>query len=97
MKTLLVFCDVEGPVAIEVPAQVDGSELDDCLGHRLSPAHSRTLHSVLDEILAGALDGATGDGPPLSQGLLQPSSVLDRRPMCSLPVRGDTFYPDLSS
>src|ERR1035438_2397157 len=60
MKALLVFCDVEGPVAIEVPAQVNGSELDDCLGHLLSPAHSRTLHSILDEILAGALDRATG-------------------------------------
>src|ERR1035441_3385865 len=67
MKALLIFCDVEGPVAIEVPAQVDGSELDDCLGHLLSPAHSRTLHPILDEILARALDGATGDGPALGK------------------------------
>src|ERR1039457_2487442 len=66
MKALLIFCDVEGRVAIEVPAQVDGSELDDGLGHLLSPAHSRTLHPILDEILAGALDGATGDGPALA-------------------------------
>src|SRR5260370_7949165 len=63
MKALLVFCDVEGPVAIEVPAQVDGSELDDCLCHLRSPAHAGTLHPILDEILARALDGATGDGP----------------------------------
>ena len=63
MKALLIFGDVEGPVAIEVPAQVDGSELDDRLCHLFSPAHSRTLHPILDEILARALDGTTGDGP----------------------------------
>jgi len=70
MKALLVFCDVERPVAIEVAAQVDGSELDDCLCHLLSPSHSRTLHSILDEILAGALDGTTGDGPSLGEVLV---------------------------
>jgi hypothetical protein len=70
MKALLFFFDVEGPVAIEVTTQVDGSELDDCLGHLLSPAHSRTLHSILDDILAGALDGATGDGPSLGEAFV---------------------------
>ena len=55
MKALLISCDVEGP------------ELDDGLGHLLSPTHSRTLHPVLDEILARALDGATGDGPALGE------------------------------
>src|SRR5579863_4058857 len=67
MKALLVFCDVEGPVTIKVPAQVDGSELDDGLGHLLSPAHSRTLHPIFDEVLARALDRATGDGPALGE------------------------------
>src|SRR5271165_1523029 len=67
MKALLVFCDVEGPVAIEVPAQVDGSELDDSLGHLFSPAHSRTLHPIFDEVLARALDRTTGDRPALGE------------------------------
>ena len=66
-EALLVFFDVEGPVAIKVPAQVDSSELDDGLGHLLSPAHSRTLHAILDEILACTLDGATGDRPTLGE------------------------------
>src|SRR5580704_14782814 len=67
MKALVIACDVEGPVAIEVPAQVDGSELDDYLRHLLSPAHSGTFHAVLDEIFARALDGSTGDGPALGE------------------------------
>ena len=67
MKALLIFGDVEGPVAIEVPAQVDGSELDDHLRHLLSSAHSRTLHPILDEILARTLDGATRYGPGLGE------------------------------
>src|SRR5271167_1303686 len=70
MKALLIFFDVEGPVAIEVPAQIDSSELDDDLGHLLSPTHSRTLHPILDEVLAGALDGATGDGPAVGKVLV---------------------------
>jgi hypothetical protein len=57
---LLVLFDVEGPVGVEVPAQIDGSELDDGLGHLLGPAHARTLHPILDEVLAGALDRAYG-------------------------------------
>ena len=67
MKALLSTGDVEGPVGIEVPTQVDGSELDDRPGHLLSPAHSRTLHPILDEIFACALDGATGDWPALGE------------------------------
>jgi hypothetical protein len=56
MKAMLVLCDVEGPVAIKALAQRDGSEVDDCLGH-LSPEHSRSLDTILDEILARTLDG----------------------------------------
>ena len=36
MKALLVFFDVGGPVGIKVAAQVDGSGLDDGLGHLFS-------------------------------------------------------------
>lgn len=63
----MVVFDVERPVAIKVPAQVDGSELDDGLGHRFSPAHSRALHAILDEVFASALDGPAGDGPAVGE------------------------------
>ena len=72
MKALLIFFDVEGPVAIEVPAQIDSSKLDDGFGHLLSPTYSRTLHPILDEVLAGAFDSATGDGPAVGEVLVMP-------------------------
>jgi hypothetical protein len=67
MEALLILFDVEGPVAIEVPAQVHGSELHDGLGHFLSPAHSRTLHPIFDEILADASTGPLAMGQPLAR------------------------------
>ena len=67
MNALLIFFDVEESVAIKVPAQIDGSELDDGLGHPLSPTHSRTLHPILNEVLACTLDRATGDGPAVGR------------------------------
>ena len=48
METLLVFLDVERPILIEVATEVYGSQLDDGLGHRFSPAHARSFHVVLD-------------------------------------------------
>ena len=59
---------VAGPGGIKVPAQVDGPELDDGLGHRLSPAHSQTLHPILDEVLACALDRAASSGRTTPKG-----------------------------
>lgn len=44
------------PVAIKIAAQANGSELDDGLGDAFGPAHSRTLHPILDQVLAHALD-----------------------------------------
>ena len=67
MEALLILCDVEGPIAVEVPAQVDGSELNDGLGHRFGPAHSGTLHSILDEVLASVFDRPAGDGPAVGK------------------------------
>src|SRR6266702_3814448 len=77
MDPLLIFFDVEGPVAIKIAAQVNGSELDDGLGDGLGPAHSRTLHPVLDQVLAGAFDRTTGNGPALGQVLViaHPSAI----------------------
>ena len=64
---MLVFFDVERPVGIKVTAQVNSSELEDGLGDGFGPAHSRTFHAILDEVLARALDRATGDGPAFGQ------------------------------
>src|SRR2546421_2480280 len=41
MQAFLVFLDVEGPILIEVAAEVYGPQLDDGLGHRFGPAHAR--------------------------------------------------------
>ena len=48
MKALLVFCDVEFPVSVEVPGEMNGSKLDDCLGHLLSPGPA-TLTDVAEQ------------------------------------------------
>jgi len=48
MEALLIFVNVERPVAIKIPAQVDSSELNDGLGHPLGPAHSRSFHPITE-------------------------------------------------
>ena len=53
VDSFLVFLDVERPGLIEVATEVSGSELDDGLGHSLGPAHARSLHAVLNQVLAG--------------------------------------------
>src|SRR5882724_1716167 len=70
MKAALVLLDMERPVGIKVSAEVDGSELDDGLGHVLCPAHTGSLHPVLDEVLACAFDRAAGDRPAVSEILV---------------------------
>ena len=63
----MILLDVEFPVAIKVSGEVDGSEFDDRLSHRLGPAHPGALHAVFDEVLARAFDRTTGNGPPVSE------------------------------
>src|ERR1700694_2224297 len=77
VKSLLVSFHVKRPVTIEVSAQIDGSQLDDGLGHRLGPTHARSLHAIFDQILASTFDGAAGDRPALGQVLViaHPSAV----------------------
>src|SRR2546429_6871400 len=70
MQAFLVFLDVEGPILIEVAAEVYGPQLDDGLGHRFGPAHARSFHAVLDEVFAGALHRTTGDGQATCQILV---------------------------
>ena len=40
IKASLILFDVEFPIAIKVSRQIDGSELNDGLGHLLGPAHA---------------------------------------------------------
>ena len=40
IEPLLVFLDVKGPILIEVATEVNGSQLDDGLGHSLGPAQA---------------------------------------------------------
>src|SRR5258707_10552713 len=84
MNPLLVLFDVEGPVGIEVPAQIDGSELDESLGDGPGPAHSRTFHPVLDQVLAGAFDRTAGDRPALGEVL-----VITHSSAIAVQVAGD--------
>src|SRR2546425_9120392 len=67
MKSLLVLLDVEGPVSIEIPAQVDGSQLDDSFRHGFGPTHAGSLHPVLDQVLAGPFHRTAGNRPALCQ------------------------------
>jgi hypothetical protein len=63
----LLLIDVEFPVAVEVSREINGSELDDGLGHLLGPAHAGALHPIFDQVLARAFDRATGNRPPLGK------------------------------
>jgi len=70
VDSFLVYLDVERPVLIEVATEVSGSELDDGLGHSLGPAHARSLHAVLNQVLAGTFHRTGGDGQALGQILV---------------------------
>src|SRR2546429_8255599 len=76
MQAFLVFLDVEGPILIEVAAEVYGPQLDDGLGHRFGPAHARSFHAVLDEVFAGALHRTTG--LPIASGSVVFAGALHR-------------------
>src|ERR1035437_10027627 len=67
IEAFLILVDVELPVLIEVAGEIDSSELDDGLRHLFGPAHSGTLHSILDQVLARAFDRATGDRPAVGE------------------------------
>src|SRR5438045_9119130 len=97
MEAFLFFLDVEGPVAIKVAAQIDSSELDDGLGHLLRPAHSRALHAIFDEVLAGTFDWPASDRPALGEVL-----VITHAGAIAVEVLGDrlqglAFSPDRKS
>ena len=67
VDALMFLAQVEAPARVEVAAGDDGAELQDGLGAFESPSRARDIHSVLDDVPAGALDDPGGDGPAFVQ------------------------------
>lgn len=63
MHTLVFLCEVVVPVVVEVAVADERAQFEDCFRAGQSPACARDVHSVLDEMSAGALDDAGGDRP----------------------------------
>ncbi len=57
------LCEVVAPVVGEVAVAVEGSEFEDGFGAVQAPARAGEVHAVFDEVAAGTLDDAGGDGP----------------------------------
>jgi len=72
--------EVVCPVLVEVAVAGQGAELEDGFGSGQASAGSGEVHAVLDEVAAGALDDAGGDGPALFQGVrvAQVAAVADQ-------------------
>src|SRR5215813_14868276 len=67
VDAFVLAAEVEAPVVLEVAAGDDGAELEDRPGAFESPSRARYVHSVLDDVPAGALDDPGGNGPALLQ------------------------------
>ena len=67
VDAFVLAAEVEAPVVLEVAAGDEGAELQDGLGAFEAPSRARYVHSVLDDVPAGALDDPGGDGPALRQ------------------------------
>src|SRR5450432_4644824 len=57
---------VKGPGDVEIAAGTQRAELEDGLGTAQSPAGAGDVHAVLDQVTAGALNDAGGDGGRLA-------------------------------
>src|SRR6266566_5367561 len=63
MDPLPFSCEVERPVGVEVAVAAQRAELEDCLRAGQAPTGAGAVHAVFDQVPAGALDHAGGDGP----------------------------------
>ena len=63
----MLAAEVEAPVVVEVAGGDEGAELQDGLGAFEAPSCACYVHSVLDDVPAGALDDPGGDGPALRE------------------------------
>jgi len=50
-------------LVILVVINANSAQVEDGLGAWLSPAHARLLHTILDQVTAGAFDDTGADGP----------------------------------
>src|SRR5882724_7769424 len=73
MDALVFAAEVEAPVAVEVLGGDEGAELEDGLGAFEAPSGACDVHSVFDDVPAGAFDYPGGDGPafPERGGVVQ--------------------------
>src|ERR1700750_1369504 len=67
VDAFVLAAEVETPVVLEVAGGDEGAELEDGLGAFEAPSCARYVHSVLDDVPAGALDYPGGDGPAFLQ------------------------------
>ena len=67
VDAFVLAAEVEAPVVLEVAGGDEGAELEDGLGAFEAPSCARYVHSVLDDVPAGALDYPGGDGPAFLQ------------------------------
>src|SRR5712691_9123878 len=76
VDAFVLAAEMEAPVGVEVAAGEQGAEFQDGLGAFESPSCARYVHSVLDDVPAGALDDPGGDGPAFLQRGGVPEVVL---------------------
>ena len=78
VDAFVLAAEVEAPVVLEVAGGDEGAELEDGLGAFEAPSCARYVHSVLDDVPAGALDYPGGDGPAFLQrgGVVQVSLLV---------------------
>jgi hypothetical protein len=70
MEAFIIAYHMEGPVHLEVTAEVDSAQLQHCFGHLRHSAPPRTLQPGLDEILTSPFDYAGGIGSTLLEILV---------------------------
>src|ERR1700674_3685662 len=74
---------MEGPVVVQVPAGPERAQAEDGFGSPHAPAGSRDVQAVDDEVAAGALNDARGDGQPVAKVAV----VMEHAPLCDEVVR----------
>src|SRR5271166_4350459 len=67
VDAFVLAAEVEAPVGVEVAGGDDGAQFQDGLGSFEPPSRACDVHSVLDDVPAGALDDPGGDGPALPE------------------------------
>src|SRR6202034_4283507 len=69
VEALVLAFEVESPVLLEVAVADSGAEGEDGFGAIQAPSGAADVETVADEVPAGSLDDAGGDGPAVCEGL----------------------------